>query len=76
MLSLQSYIESDRLLYQVGELKPGFLDKDTSSVKGPSPDNSLNLCGYDSMEKDEAIDSFKIVEKNHPETGEKMFIFE
>jgi len=78
MLSIQSYIESDKLLYQVGELRPGFLDKDTSLIKGPSPDNSLNLCVYDSMAggDGEAINSFKLVEKTHPATGEKMFIIE
>jgi len=74
MLSMQSYIESDRLLYQVGELRPGFLDKDTSLVKGPSSDSSL--MSYNSMEKNEATDSFKLVEKTHPETGEIMFIIE
>ena len=76
MLSIKSYIKSDKLLNQVGELRPGFLDKDTSFVKGTSPDNSLSISVYESIEESNTVDFFKLVETTHQETGEKMFVIE
>ncbi|GHT03722.1 hypothetical protein FACS189423_05290 [Bacteroidia bacterium] len=77
MLSIESYIESDTLLYQVGELRPGFLDKDTASFKGPSPENSLGLNTYESLDNGSGCpNTFKLVSKTHPTTGEILFVVE
>jgi len=84
MLSIKSYIESGRLLSQVGELMPGFLDKDTlDQLQGPDQgylrtaiSSSFSAGTYDPVEHNEATASFKLVEKIHPETGEKMFRIE
>lgn len=68
MLSLKSYIESDKLLQQVGEMRPGFLDKDTSLFKGPFREN-LNGDKFD-LDKPDASNSFQLVETKKTETGE------
>jgi hypothetical protein len=69
MLTLKQIFKAARLMHQVGELRPGFLHKDSANIEGPCrPQYPRTKTTQKSKKK-----KLSIIVKKDPISGEKYF---